>query len=212
VPVPGGPGSARSRSPDHDRIGAGSGTGRARRWGVPGSWTRPCGRAGAHARQDGLERLRLVVTRIAHAAPTNSAIEATSVPDRAAAGRGASLSCITLLRKSSRLQLMNQKQQRIGNHQLEAIRLLTNHEMDSSVPVRGRAGRPTYPAAPPPTRCARRAGPAHRRALHDRGNERSRHRRLHPSPLWHRRPRRHPVLRRRDRAHPWAPHADTRAR
>ena len=45
------------------------------------------------------------------------------MPDRAAVDGGASLTCITLLRKSSRFQLMNQKQQRIGNHQLEAIRL-----------------------------------------------------------------------------------------
>ncbi len=80
LPAPVGPIMTGS-GPDQEPDGLAAG-------GVPGSWTRPCGRAGAHARQDGLERLRLVVTRIARAAPTNSAIEATSVPDRAAVGRG----------------------------------------------------------------------------------------------------------------------------
>ena len=90
----------------------------------------------------------------------------------------------------------------LDNHQLEAIRLLTNHDMDSGSPFAVILVGQPMPAPPAPARCARRAGSAHRGALHDCRDERRRHRRLHPPSLQNRRTRRHPVLRGRDRADP----------
>ena len=100
----------------------------------------------------------------------------------------------------------------LDNHQLEAIRLLTNHDMDSGSPFAViLVGQPTLRQRLR-LGCARRAGSAHRGALLDRRDERRRHRRLHRSSLQNRRTGRHPILRRRDRADPQRLAAGTPAR
>ena len=60
----------------------------------------------------------------------------------------------------------------LDNHQLEAIRLLTNHEMDSGSPFAVILVGQPMPAPPAPARCAGRAGSAHRGALRDCRDER----------------------------------------
>ena len=90
----------------------------------------------------------------------------------------------------------------LDNHQLEAIRLLTNHDMDSGSPFAVMlVGQPTLRQR---LRLGVLAALDQRIAVRysHRRDERRRHRRLHPASLQDRRTGRHPVLRRRDRADP----------
>src|SRR5262249_55742047 len=86
--------------------------------------------------------------------------------------------------------------------QLEGIRMLTNHDMDSASPFRLPAHRPAHPAAPAQTRPARPPRPADRRPLPHARHDPRRNRRLPAPPPRPRRPLRHPVLRRCDLTDP----------
>ncbi len=89
----------------------------------------------------------------------------------------------------------------LDNAQMEAVRMLTNHNMDSGAPFAALLiGQPTLRQR---LRLgARRPGPADLGPLRPRRDEHERNRRLHHAPPQDRRTHRHPVQRRRDHTDP----------
>jgi type II secretory pathway predicted ATPase ExeA len=78
----------------------------------------------------------------------------------------------------------------LSPEQLEELRLLSNAELDSHLPVRRDPLRPAHTGHPSPARHLRRARPAHQRPLHHRRDGPGRVHRLPAPPPGDRRPQR----------------------